>query len=1533
MTSSLVLDLNIPETEQGYVNQITEEHLQTMEAFLNDGDRVSPYVYYRQLTGNEQVMIQAQIASYSGIFGGVAAFGNFFAKLINRDQYTVTLDNFSELMTKGLIDAIKDDIHKGGDGILTDDQIQDINSKIWASFEMEKSFPGQIQRLDQDFLNVALGDLSEGIVISAAATNAGWAYGKYLSEYSSNDNYKIQEDSSYKYAIERETGQIKALWDKNIAVNKIYLEAAPDIKSEVLITRQEIWDYVQANQESGTVFDPDLSPPDFNSLLLRNYSITNLNDDIDLGTALGIVVSSVGETLFGDEIAALRSILNSELFTGLDEKLIQTGALDTSDNRNSSTYSLTSYDSNTGEANTQGFTYRRLEDGTVVYESRRVEWDADGNGTIISDVINLSNPDVPNVSYTADIISDEELEENILRFTSLDGKELSADLSDFFSEQLRHQNPNFHELQAARVGLGLVNGEVETVPSYQVLRDSQGRTVLLGQDSEGRTRNITLVPNSNSIEVTYQYEEGNNAITIVETYDDFLNDSNGKTTDVLIGEARISASQIGSIFGSQIGNFIADDNIFAQVAVGGLLETVGENLAETLALSSSKDLDLSGSLKKGFSDFGRELVNNLTRAGVGAISSFITAEFLDSFGIDNPIVFNATNNVITEIVSHVDDILLGETTFSQVLKQTFEVQSNFNIRNITDVLFNDIGSMIGSSLASRVIDIDSVEGFLGAGIGSSVGSSVGITYFTNKFTALGWAAGPLGALAGAFVGHILGGVIGDLFGDGPPKAFAYIGYDQDTGEFLITHFHTENGGSQESANQIADIALNYLNGLLTSIGGDLTRPVSGGFYGFDGSRLIHNYRAYPDIQTLINQGVLGTLRDLEIAGGNIFLKRALNNSKADTLEVLSGDFAIAADYQRYLEDPEVINALIESEPSSAFTAGWIITLQRAVELGLNRRAASDFFGGWNHFRQEQGRIDGEHGRVIHAVADKVRLFIDKDGERSIEIERSDGTKVKIQDVIGRGTKTEILGSSGNNTIKVNDHDVAVAARVEGGAGNDRIDGGDLGNDLLGGEGDDTIYGGANADWIYGEAGNDKLYAGAADGNALFGGEGHDRLEGGNRSDWLDGGNGNDTLRAGNGDDILTAGAGIDKLQGGRGNDTYILRRGDGYHNTIVDASGLDDVIEFEQGILLDDLDLTRQGNNLILVVRNGHEERPDPQTDERLILQDWFTHTHRIERLRFADGIEYEIGHLQSFIIGTSGDDEIIGTDEGDFIHGNGGDDVIHSLAGEDLVLGGTGFDIIYAGDDADKILGGIGNDILQGEYGNDYITGGYGNDQLFGGFGNDRLSGDRGNDLVVGGAGNDTFIFSRGDGHDKLVDSFALQTEEVWNSLEGYINGYTAEYDRITIGPLNPHPTIRNELSLVRKNEEVVWIFDEGWKEGFFYDANKEKLFRYLLTDSEDADDVGEDTLEFGLNIEIEDVRISRSGNDLILNVEDNPFTSNLNIEDSLRIKGWYSSRARSAVETFAFVDFGTINATQTRFFGGQMSPIVLLAHPKTTG
>jgi Ca2+-binding RTX toxin-like protein len=156
--------------------------------------------------------------------------------------------------------------------------------------------------------------------------------------------------------------------------------------------------------------------------------------------------------------------------------------------------------------------------------------------------------------------------------------------------------------------------------------------------------------------------------------------------------------------------------------------------------------------------------------------------------------------------------------------------------------------------------------------------------------------------------------------------------------------------------------------------------------------------------------------------------------------------------------------------------------------------------------------------------------------------------------------------------------------------------------------------------------------------------------------------------------------------------------------------------------------------------------------------------------------------------------DVLIGNDGQDYLEGNGGSDRLEGGAGADTMVGGAGNDTYLVDDPGDQVievgdngndtvessvtfslvgttvedltltgandLDGTGNELnntITGNGGINRLDGKGGTDHLIGGIGNDVLAGGTGdNDLLEGGAGFDTYIYTAGDGIDRIEDSDA---------------------------------------------------------------------------------------------------------------------------------------------------------------------------------
>ncbi|MBB5712706.1 Ig-like domain-containing protein [Sphingomonas xinjiangensis] len=851
----------------------------------------------------------------------------------------------------------------------------------------------------------------------------------------------------------------------------------------------------------------------------------------------------------------------------------------------------------------------------------------------------------------------------------------------------------------------------------------------------------------------------------------------------------IQFDDAGRMLGNMLGNVIAGDNKVTQVVASAALSTIGGTLGGLAnAAIAGSPTDHVNKLLESFDD---EFLLSLQTKGIGAVSSYIVAQLISEIGVSG-FVGDLTNEVLAEALSSAASNLLGLANNDVA----------FNIGNVA-------ATVIGKKLAGLVWSPDTIGGQLGSSLGASLGASLAGKIFGNTLTKLLGSAlgGPAGLLIGAFAGFLVGGLIGSIFG-GTPQSGADVLWDDESGKFAIANVYAKKGGSKEIAQAIADQVASNFNSVLNATGARLSDPsrVQTGNYGMRKSDYV--YRSYSTQDTsaiakrfsgktggsaIANYGTFIGLTDsdFQLVGGDNYAKRALyatlRAASADTFDysAVIGNLTTAAQYAGYLTNSAMIDSLVASEPNSVFAIEVARTLVAAVELGLNKRAASDWYGGFGAIITELGarnasqiglyfdvsRQTGELYRVIASGTDQLADTIDivaqdeieaGDGNDIITIETSALNSRGVRVELGVGFIADTSGLKINGTAHAGAYTIDVAANVFAGAGDDVVHGGDLGNNIFGGVGNDSLHGGQLDDWILGGAGNDRIDAGSSsggaggNGNLLDGGEGDDTLIGREGSDWLEGGDGTDILSAGAGDDILAGGGGAsDLLYGGSGSDQYVVRRGDGTDVVEEDATGA----PLPSGT----------GDALTQRIARIEAWKANPNAAGAL-RPDWIGTSAGVQAgivsggedaVVFGDGIG--IGDIKVQRSGTAsapGNDLIV---------------MVMTTSGGTETFSGTQVTIrdwfsnpfkrvewlrfadgneIRIGDITSFVIGGAGNDVLIGTNGNDFVYGGPGDDRLFllpgddvgnGGTGNDMVMGDAGRDLLIGGLGDDQLIGGAG--------------------------------------------------------------------------------------------------------------------------------------------------------------------------------------------
>ena len=579
---------------------------------------------------------------------------------------------------------------------------------------------------------------------------------------------------------------------------------------------------------------------------------------------------------------------------------------------------------------------------------------------------------------------------------------------------------------------------------------------------------------------------------------------------------------VGSIIGSDIGNVIANGNPFLQIAVGTLLGAIGEDIGQYLGLDLSQEMQVMGT--SAAQSIGEELQGSFNGTLSSVISSQLTNDIMNAIGLHGFGAQLAGVVVNTAISSTIGHALFNSTA------------------NINTLYGDNIAAFLGQQLGNLILTPTTEAGEVLGSLGSSIGAF------------LGSAGGPVGAFLGSFAGDIIGTLIGDLFGKKLPKiptASADVELSPPVSQYQISGVTSANGGSSNFVVSMAQSAEQTLNDVIDNMV-DGTGYVSNSTslaqgYGYKGNQIYvilgGQQVDVSNATDAVNEGVLWALDQTQVIGGDLFVKRAILNSSATTITQLSADLDVAENYLKYRMNWQSYNQIMAEEPNSAFTAGWIITLQRTNELELNTWAKSDFYGGVQGFLGSFG-VGSTNATVnfdqISLSWDGANLTLNGpsgSGLFSILAQSSNnGDSVTVDDfnsvMAGSASVGQdiLIADSNDDNITAN----AVDTWIQGGSGTDVLTGGAGHDVIIAGSGNTTIYGG-----------NATYYGAAVQGSYLAAGSGTDTIYGGDKNDTIVLGTGNDTISAGGGDDtIILSGANVGSgtIDGDTGSNTLSYQR-------------------------------------------------------------------------------------------------------------------------------------------------------------------------------------------------------------------------------------------------------------------------------------------------------------------------------------------------------------------------------------------------------
>ncbi|TGX54063.1 hypothetical protein E5A73_08030 [Sphingomonas gei] len=440
---------------------------------------------------------------------------------------------------------------------------------------------------------------------------------------------------------------------------------------------------------------------------------------------------------------------------------------------------------------------------------------------------------------------------------------------------------------------------------------------------------------------------------------------------------------IGYVLGSVLGKFIGGNNAVLSTGSSALFGTIGQNVLEAVLNGGAVITLPSGARRSVFADIGSDLVGNLESEGIGAVSSFITAQLVKSLGISGfagEFANSVGGAVINQILTNLTRLGDAYTVVENGVTVTKHVEVFTQIG--PQLVLTAATTFLANKLAHAIYSPESLGGQIGSAVGAAVAGFLDApmliaAFATGNPVIIGVAL--LASFIDTVVFSVIGGLIGSIFG-GTPVAGADSVYDANKRQFVTANVYSKHGGSKSAAASLTDAVNNIYNSVIQASGGDLihAEQVQSGNYGMRGKSYVYRPTSSRDKGTitksfkgasggedLVKFGAFTGLADpdFKIVGGNIFAKRGLQGAVSlvgswDNFNpnALLLDMQIAKDYGEYLNSRDDIDLMLGVSPNSSFSLGWLQTLVRAEELGVTRRNESDWEGGFGYFLQSLGEM-------------------------------------------------------------------------------------------------------------------------------------------------------------------------------------------------------------------------------------------------------------------------------------------------------------------------------------------------------------------------------------------------------------------------------------------------------------------------------------------------------------------------------------------------------------------------------------------------
>ncbi len=816
--------------------------------------------------------------------------------------------------------------------------------------------------------------------------------------------------------------------------------------------------------------------------------------------------------------------------------------------------------------------------------------------------------------------------------------------------------------------------------SFPIAYDLTNKDITLNQgiDANGSQFDTYITPNGTLITDTAILNPTDFSLTLQRVKVFSSNGTNdGTVTEIsqldengsVLGDPTVSikwnnelfnAQDIGSNLGSTLAQTIAGKNVFAGIGADALGSTImGEvfnttnNVGHSLLGNSIDPNALAGEsqiqyiIEHSLDDISGKFTQNLTNQGYLTLSALLISEAAQELhlsGFEGKVVTAAGNTIKSQLWVNIKDPNFSFDANS--LTKGFDSSSIINSFGV------NLGSVLGSQLANKLVNPDSIGDALLTSLGGSVlsyeGGAIGIaaaqslascltsnTIEATIGTAIGdvVAESGIGTLLGSAlsnlilpgIGSLIGVVVGKVAGDaiftlldditggglsgffgGHPYDYVSDKYDPTTNTIVVAGegSHDTTAQLRQGTYVINNAAMQTINTMIKDIGGKvdvLKYSVSTQFgyhhgdspYGNDQYQVIIHPGSYisanGDSAKLVRIGVENELYHIRFSDGDLVKVRAL------------------AAWQALASDLSTTN----SPPPIRPIAGLVITRIDSSNTGLGTGDTLPCLQSYMQIAEDY-RNYLDHTEVINTLMAAEPNSAFSIGWLSTLLQAqamglnktyTAGTFTSQDDVSGtEGNDIYLTADGGDQVYGLGGDDL-----IKTYGGNDTIEGGGGADSIDGGDGFDVAFFKNSPSAVTVNLLTNVNTGGDAEADSLSNIE---AIEGSAFDDELTGDDKNNTLKGSGGNDVLNGGGGSDILWGNEGNNTLIGGGGeDSYHHDSITAK--DTIINgfvsdgsvvagelYMDGANSNDLSFHKDGNDLVINV--------DGSPDCEVNVKDWF---------------------------------------------------------------------------------------------------------------------------------------------------------------------------------------------------------------------------------------------------------------------------------------------------------------------------------------